>query len=71
MSQYNQFASAINKIYEDLQKMKDGWNNQDNHNYIDSIEEYKQMVSNVSELIKNNDSGPTKINDDMEALGND
>ena len=50
--------------------MKNNWNNQDNHNYIDSIEEYKQLVSNVSDLIKNNDPVPKKGND-MEVLGND
>ena len=70
MSEYNSYVSAINKIFEDLDKMKNNWNNQDNHNYIDSIEEYKQLVSNVSDLIKNNDSAPKKGND-MEVLGND
>lgn len=70
MSEYNRYVSAINKIFEDLDKMKSNWNNQDNHNYIDSIEEYKQLVSNVSDLIKNNDPVPKKGND-MEVLGND
>ena len=70
MSEYNSYVSAINKIFEDLDKMKNNWNNQDNHNYIDSIEEYKQLVSNVSDLIKNNDPVPKKGND-MEVLGND
>lgn len=70
MSEYNRYVSAINKIFEDLDKMKNNWNNQDNHNYIDSIEEYKQLVSNVSDLIKNNDPVPKKGND-MEVLGND
>ena len=70
MSEYNSYVSAINKIFEDLDKMKSNWNNQDNHNYIHSIEEYKQLVSNVSDLIKNNDPVPKKGND-MEVLGND
>ena len=70
MSEYNSYVSAINKIFEDLDKMKSNWNNQDNHNYIDSIEEYKQLVSNVSDLIKNNDPVSKKGND-MEVLGND
>ena len=70
MSEYNSYVSAINKIFEDLDKMKNNWNNQDNHNYIDSIEEYKQLVSNVSDLIKNNDPVSKKGND-MEVLGND
>ena len=70
MSEYNSYVSAINKIFEDLDKMKNNWNNQDNHNYIDSIAEYKQSVSNVSDLIKNNDPVPKKGHD-MEVLGHD
>ena len=35
MSDYNKYIVAINKIFECLEKMKSGWKNQDNYNYID------------------------------------
>lgn len=70
MSEYNQYVTAINKIFDYLSKMKAGWNSLDNHNYIESIEEYKQVVSNAAEIIKNSDS-PSKQNEKMEVLGND
>ena len=39
MSDYNKFVTAINKVFDYLNKMKAGWNDQDNLNYIESIEE--------------------------------
>ena len=34
MSEYKQYVTAINKIFDYLAKMKAGWNSQDNLNYI-------------------------------------
>ena len=35
MSDYNDYITAVNKIFDYLAKMKAGWNNQDNMNYIE------------------------------------
>ena len=51
MSDYNQYITAVNKIFDYLEKMKAGWNNLDNINYIESIEEYKQIVVNNVEIL--------------------
>ncbi len=58
MSEYNQYVTAVNKIFDYVAKMKAGWNSMDNINYIDSIEEYKHIVVNSVEKIKN--TPPTK-----------
>ncbi len=52
MSDYNQYITSINKIFDYISKMKAGWNGQDNINYIESIEEYKQIVINNVNLFK-------------------
>ncbi len=52
MSEYNQYVTAINKIFYNLEKMKAGWNYLDNLNYIDSVEEYKQIVASKAEEFK-------------------
>ena len=52
MSDYNDYITAVNKIFDYLAKMKVGWNNQDNMNYIESIEEYKDKVINNAEKFK-------------------
>lgn len=52
MSEYNQYITAVNKIFDYLSKMKVGWDNLDNLNYIDSIEEYRQVVISGLELFK-------------------
>ena len=70
MSEYNEYVTAINKIFDYLAKMKAGWNSLDNHNYIESIEEYKQAVSNMATIIKSNKSSK-KEDQEMEVLGND
>ena len=69
MSEYNEYVTAINKIFDYLAKMKAGWNGLDNRNYIESIEEYKQIISCSAELIK--ESKQKKEPDRLEALGND
>lgn len=52
MQEYKQYVQAINKIYECLNIMKAKWDDQDNHNYIESIEEYKQIVIKYAEAFK-------------------
>ena len=74
MSDYNQYITAVNKIFDYLEKMKAGWNNLDNINYIESIEEYKQIVVNNVEQYKKQASVPptnTENQESLEALGDD
>ena len=69
MSEYNEYVTAINKIFDYLAKMKAGWNSLDNVNYIESIEEYKQVITNSAEEIKTTKK-EEKI-ESLEALGDD
>lgn len=64
MSDYNQYITAINKIFDYLAKMKAGWNSSDNLSYIENIEEYKQLVINSVDMFK-------KTEKSLEALEND
>ena len=70
MSDYNQYVTAVNKIFDYLSKMKVGWNNADNNNYIASIEEYKNVVSKSVDLFKN-EAPPKEEKEQVEALGDD
>ena len=67
MSEYNQYITAVNKIFDYLSKMKAGWSSLDNKNYIESIEEYKNVV------IQNANNFKTEVQEttSLEALGND
>ncbi len=67
MSDYNAYVTSVNKIFDYLSKMKVGWSSLDNKNYIESIEEYKQVVIENAEKFK------TDVNEveTLEALGND
>ena len=67
MSDYNQYVTAVNKIFDYITKMKAGWNSQDNINYIESIEEYKSAVTDNAEKFKQ----PAAPSPNVEALGND
>ena len=69
MSEYNEYVTAINKIFDYLAKMKAGWNSLDNVNYIESIEEYKQVITNSAEEIKTTKK-KEKV-ESLEALGDD
>ena len=66
MSDYNQYITAVNKIFDYLSKMKVGWNSQDNLNYIESIEEYKQIVVNSLSLFKNQPETNNELKEDDE-----
>ena len=52
MEDYKKYVQAVNKIYEYLNIMKSKWNDQDNHNYIESIEEYKPIVIKYADDFK-------------------
>ena len=67
MSDYNAYVTSVNKIFDYLSKMKVGWSSLDNRNYIESIEEYKQVVIQKADEFKN------EVNEveTLEALGND
>lgn len=66
MNEYNEYVNAVNKIYDYLAKMKAGWNNLDNFNYINNIDEYRQTVIQNADIFK---TKPPK--ERLEALGND
>lgn len=57
MSEYNQYITAVNKIFDYLSKMKVGWDALDNSNYISSIEEYREVVISSLELFKKPQTG--------------
>lgn len=67
MNNYNSYVDAINKIFEYLEIMKKEFDDQDNLNYIASIEEYKDAIISNAELLKGNKSKQMKV----EALGDD
>lgn len=67
MSDYNKYVTAINSIFDSISKMKAGWNSTDNNNYIEQIEEYRQLVTQEAETLKNSQANVPGL----EALGND
>ena len=52
MDDYTRYVTAVNKIFDYTEKLKAGWNNLDNKNYIEKIEDYKSVVTSKAELIK-------------------
>ena len=70
MSDYNQYVTAVNRIFDQLAKMKAGWNSLDNNNYIESIEEYKSIVAKSVDQYKKEAPLEHK-SEDLEALGDD
>lgn len=52
MSDYKEYVEAVNKIFDYVNKMKKEWDNQDNLNYLEKIEEYKEIVIDVSNRLK-------------------
>lgn len=70
MSEYNEYVTAVNKIFDYLSKMKAGWSSMDNKNYIESIEEYKQVVIREADKFDKNNP-PKQETESLEALGND
>lgn len=72
MKEYNQYVTAVNKIFDYLAKMKAGWQSIDNINYIENIEEYKQAIIKNADIFKNPvNSQSEAVSDSLEVLGND
>ncbi len=53
MNDYNEYVTAVNKIFEYLNKLRAGWSSQDNISHIENIEEYKRVVVANVETFKN------------------
>jgi len=64
MHDYNQYVTAINKIYDYVAKLKAGWDNQDNLSYIEKIEGFQNMVTGSANEFKKPPTHP--IEDDEE-----
>ena len=72
MKEYNQYVTAVNKIFDYLSKMKAGWQSIDNINYIENIEEYKQAIIKNADIFKSPVSSENEAtSDSLEVLGND
>ena len=54
MNDYSEYVNAVNKIFDCINEMKEKWTNQDNLNYIEKIEDYKNIVIETSKVIKAN-----------------
>lgn len=52
MSEYNDYVTSVNKIFDYLNKMRAGWDSQDNISHIENIEEYKRVVVSNVETFK-------------------
>ena len=54
MNDYSEYVNAVNKIFDCINIMKEKWTNQDNLNYIEKIEDYKNIVIETSKVVKEN-----------------
>ena len=59
MSEYNDYVTSVNKIFDYLNKMRAGWDSQDNISHIENIEEYKRVVVANVETFKHPAPMPT------------
>lgn len=62
---YNDYANAINKIFECISKMKQGWPNSTNITNIEKIEEFRDVIIEKSRQVQLELNKPPK----MEELG--
>ena len=65
MHDYNQYVTAINKIFDYIEKMKAGWDNQDNMNYIEKIEAFQTTVTGCASEFK---KPPSHIEEEEEVV---
>ena len=52
MNDYNDYVTAINKIYDYVSRVKAGWNNPDNYANIDKLDEFKSLVAESADEFK-------------------
>lgn len=63
---YNTYATAINKIFECINKMKTAWPSPANIANIEKIEEYRKVIVEKSKQLQ---EGLSKKKTSMEELG--
>ena len=68
MSEYNDYVTSVNKIFDYLNKMRAGWDSQDNISHIENIEEYKRVVVANVETFKNPAPMPKNTEESVETV---
>jgi len=70
MSDYNKYVLAVNKIFEVIGKIKNNYTDNDNINYITSIEEYKTAVVAAANKFSNKKDASITEQPNMQKLSN-
>ena len=56
MTQYEQYVTAVNKVFECINHMKKAWSDQDNINFIENIEVHKQQLIDKATIFSSGSS---------------
>lgn len=56
MNNYNIYTNEVNKIFNLLDILQNGIENEDNKNYIDNLNEYKATIIDFSKVIYGNEN---------------
>ncbi len=51
MSEYNEFVTAINKIFSSITTMKNKYTDKDNIEYLEKLISYQQQVIEISKTL--------------------
>lgn len=55
MSDYEKYVTEVNRIFSLLEKLKNGWPNNDHLNYIEEINEFKSVVIGGADYLEKKD----------------
>lgn len=47
-----EYTSEVNKIYNAVEELKNGWQGADNQSYVAKVNEYKETIQNLGKVIE-------------------
>lgn len=59
MNNYEKYVTEVNNIFSILEQLKKGWNNEDNLNFIEDINEYKDSVIKTATFLQKQNNKET------------
>lgn len=67
----SEYASEVNKIYNAVEELKNGWQGADNQSYVTKVNEYKETIENLGKVIEDYGTFLIQTSESLQQLQDD
>ena len=67
----NEYIGEVNKIYQAVEELRNGWQGEDNQAYITKVNEYKETITSLGRVIEDYGNFLKQTADNLQRLQDD